>query len=102
MLCQYCEDFDYDRLIEDPGYEHQPNWQALELSAERGCDVCRLVSSESFSYDSCDIENGYYSDESTKQVYCTLDPGARGLMFWNFGNIHKAILSVCVECEFWL
>lgn len=102
MLCQYCEDFDYDRLVERPGYKHQPTWQALKSSAAQGCDVCSLVSSESRPADWDAEEQGYYKDESTKQVYCTLDSQTRGTMFWNYGKIQRAQTGVCVRCEYWL
>jgi hypothetical protein len=94
MRCRYCEDFDYDQLIKEPGYIHHPNWQALCSSAVRGCTVCALVRVEARGRRREESEQKWKEMEDTEQIYCEL---SNGTIYWNYGGIQRSSISVCVS-----
>jgi hypothetical protein len=93
MLCQYCLKFDYDQLIQKPGYVHHPSWQALCLSVLRGCAVCALVSCEARGRGGTEDEHKWKEMEESEQVYCSL---SNGTIYWNYGSIQRSSTSVFV------
>ena len=94
MRCQYCEDFDYDKLITDPGYKHHRSWQALCSSAVRGCAVCALVTQEARGRWQWEREQEWKEMEETEQIYCSF---SHGNIHWNYGSIQRSRISVCVS-----
>ena len=93
MRCQYCVKFDYDQLTQKPGYVHHPSWQALCLSAVRGCAVCALASREARGRQGTVNEQKWKEMEESEQIYCSL---SNGTISWNYGSIQRSSTSVFV------
>jgi hypothetical protein len=80
-LCEYCKDFSTASILET-AYEHQPSFEALNKSANSGCNLCQLFVESLLEYLRCrELKrepNGqiWIREESPKELIWIPGPGS--------------------------
>jgi hypothetical protein len=78
MLCNFCSSIDFEQAYWTPalvngitvGQKHQPSLQGLIESADRGCELCRLIATENEAYRLPQLVDK--TDPDKEQIYCRI------------------------------